>query len=131
MKKIQSRDVRDALMEHAPEMITRLVNIASGFDVNEDGTRGEYNEQPDPDLLFSIIKEILPAISIDDDLVEQKEKAIGKAKTIAELQKYHADGIISYRQLNQYIQVLRANTEIVELKELINKIEELDEFQIN
>ena len=126
MAKIQSRDVRDAFLAQGPELITRLVNYASGFDVNEDGSRGEYNGELAPDILLQLANKLVPMMQLDDDQQEAKDNKAAKAKTIEELMELKDQGLISQKQLNQYTEILKTNYEITELNQLIDKLEELE-----
>lgn len=126
MPKIQSRDVRDAFLAQGPELITRLINYASGFDVNEDGSRGAYNGELAPDILLQLTTKLVPMMNIDDDQKELKDNKAAKANTIEELRGLKDDGLISQRQLVQYTEILKTNYEITELNQLIDKLEELE-----
>ncbi len=125
-KKIQSRDVRDAFLAQGPELINRLINFASGFDVNEDGTRGEYNGELMPDVLLQLTNKLVPMMSLEDDILADKENRIAKADTINELKDLKSEGIISHKQLIQMTEILKTNYEITELDQLIDKLEELE-----
>lgn len=126
MAKIQSRDVRDAFLSHGPEIITRLINYASGFDVKEDGTRGDYNGELDVEILMQLTNKLVPMMSLDDDQQEMKNNKLAKAKTIQELMELKNEGLISQKQLNQYTEILKTNYEITELNQLIEKLEEIE-----
>ena len=126
MSKIQSRDVRDAFLAQGPELITRVINYASGFDVLEDGSRGAYNGELAPDILIQLTNKLIPMMNIDDDKIAEKENKAAKAKTIEELMDLKAKGILSQRQLYQYTEILKTNYEITELDQLIDKLEELE-----
>ena len=127
MAKIQSRDVRDALLTQIPDAMERLFHHASGFDVNEDGSRGEYTGEIVPDILMQLINKAIPMMNIDDDQMADKEVKAAKARTIDELVQLKADGVISHRQLAQYTEILKTNYEITELNQLIEKLEELEQ----
>lgn len=126
MAKIQSRDVRDAFLAQGPELITRLINYASGFDVNKDGSRGDYNGELAPDILLQLTNKLVPMMNLDDDQIKDKEIKAAKARTIEELMDMKAEGMISQKQLNQYTEILKTNYEITELNQLIEKLEELE-----
>ena len=126
MAKIQSRDVRDALLSQVPEAMERLFNHASGFDVLEDGSRGAYNGEMAPDILLQLVNKALPMMNIDDDQIALKENKAAKAKTIEELMELKDQGYISQKQLSQYTEILKTNYEITELNQLIDKLEELE-----
>jgi len=124
MNKIQSRDVRDAFLSQMPEAIERLMNFAQGFDVNEDGSRGEFTGQIMPDILLHLTNKAIPMMTLEDDQTENIE--LKRASTIQEITNLQKDGLISMKQANQYIEILKTNYEITELNQLIEKLEELE-----
>lgn len=122
--KIQSRDVRDTLLSLMPEAIERLINYASGFDVKEDGSRGDFNGEIDASILLQLTNKAVPMIDIEDDKDSIAE--LTRAKTIDELLTLRNEGHISDKQLNQYTKILETNYEITELSGLLEKLEELE-----
>ena len=125
MSKIQSRDVRDAFLAQMPEAIERLMNFAQGFEVNKDGSRGEFTGQIMPEILLQLTNRAIPMMTLEDDQSENIE--LKRAETIQEVTNLQKDGLISIKQANQYIDILKTHYEITELKQLVEKLEELDQ----
>jgi len=122
--KIQSRQVRDAFLNQMPEAIERLINYASGFDVLEDGKRGDYNGKLAPDILLQLTNKAIPMMSVDDDQVSIEDAQ--RANTIEALLDLRKDGLISDKQLSQYTNILKTNYEITELDHLLAKLEDME-----
>lgn len=123
--KIQSRQVRDVFLDQMPEAMTRLINYASGFDVLEDGSRGDYNGELAPDILLQLTNKAIPMMTLEDD--QTSEVDLKRANTIEELMDMRREGLISDRQLKQYTDIMKTNYEITELSHLLEKLEELDD----
>jgi len=128
--KIQSREVRDAFLNQVPDAMNRLFNFACGFNVNEDGSRGEFTGEVMPDILLQLTNKAIPMMSLEDDQQEMtaKDIKIAKASTMAELMEMKDKGWISDRQLKDYTHLLKTNYEMTELSQLINKLEELEQL---
>lgn len=123
MAKIQSRDVRDAFLAQGPELMNRLINYASGFEVLEDGSRGDFNGEIEPDILLQLTNKLIPMMSLEDDQREAKEIEAAKAKTIEELMDLHSKGFLSDKQLKMYTDTLKTNYEITELNQLLERLD--------
>jgi len=124
MSKIQSRDVRDAFLSQMPEAMNRLINFASGFDVLEDGSRGEFNGEIMPDVLLQLTNKAIPMMTLEDDQTDITE--IKRANTIDELLDLRKDGLISDKQLKEYTNIIKTNYEVTELDHLLEKLDELE-----
>jgi len=125
--KIQSRDVRDAFLSLMPEAMERLINHASGFEVMEDGSRGDFTGELMPDILLQLTNKAVPMMVVEDD--QDSIAELSRAKTIEELLDLRKDGLISDKQLNQYTNILETNYEVTELAHLLDKLEELEGSQ--
>lgn len=128
--KIQVRHTRDEFLQYMPDVMSRLVNHACGFDVKEDGTRGEYNGELDTDILMQLTVKALPMMSLEDDQIKnylEDPDTIKRTKTIEDLMEMRAEGLISDKQLKQYTEIMKTNYEITELDHLLQKLDELEE----